>query len=116
MTADTLGLLRNLGLVHTIVDGPQGSADSVPAIWETTHPDHALLRLHGRNEVAYGMPAKSAAERFDYAYTSAELQALAHRYNPIARSVRHPHAVFNNCMEDKSQLNAREFLEALKAC
>lgn len=82
----------------------------------TTHPDHALLRLHGRNEVAYGTPAKSAAERFDYAYTSAELQALAHRYSPIARSVRYPHAVFNNCMEDKSQLNAREFLEALKAC
>ena len=116
VTADTLGLLRNLGLVHTIVDGPQGSPHSVPAIWETTHPDHALLRLHGRNEVAYGMPAKSAAERFDYAYTSTELQALAQRYSPIARSVRYPHAVFNNCMEDKSQLNAREFLEALKAC
>ena len=116
VTADTLGLLRSLGLVHTIVDGPQGSPHSVPAIWETTHPDHALLRLHGRNEVAYGMPAKSAAERFDYAYTSAELQGLAHRYSPIARSVRHPHAVFNNCMEDKSQLNAREFLTELKAC
>ncbi|MBN9626039.1 MAG: hypothetical protein ABS43_28620 [Bordetella sp. SCN 67-23] len=27
----------------------------------------------------------------------------------------YPHAVFNNCMEDKSQLNAREFLDALKA-
>ena len=66
----------------------------------------------GRNEVAYGMPAKSAAERFDYVYTSTELQGLAQRYSPIARSVRYPHAVFNNCMEDKSQLNAREFLEA----
>ncbi|CAN7593240.1 DUF72 domain-containing protein [Acidovorax delafieldii] len=115
VTADTLGLLRSLGLVHTIVDGPQGSAYSVPAIWKNTHPDHALLRLHGRNEVAYGMPAKTAAERFDYAYNSAELQALAQRYSPIARSVRYQHAVFNNCMEDKSQLNAREFLEVLNA-
>ena len=114
VAAETLAMLRSLGLVHTIVDGPQGSLHSVPAIWETTHSDHALLRLHGRNEVAYGKPAKTAAERFDYAYTSAELQDLAKRFSPIARSVRHPHAAFNNCMEDKSQLNAKEFLEALK--
>lgn len=108
-TAETLAMLRKLGMVHTIVDGPQGSPHSVPAIWETTHPDHALLRLHGRNVQAYGMPAKTAAERFDYAYTADELQALAQRFSPIARSVKYAHAVFNNCMEDKSQLNAKEF-------
>ena len=55
------------------------------------------------------MPAKTAAERFDYAYTSDELQALAQRFNPIARSVKYAHSVFNNCMEDKSQLNAKAF-------
>lgn len=108
-TAETLAMLRKLGMVHTIVDGPQGSPYSVPAIWETTHPDHALLRLHGRNAQAYGTPAKTAAERFDYAYTADELQALAKRFSPIARSVKYAHSVFNNCMEDKSQLNAKEF-------
>lgn len=115
-TADTLAMLRSLGLVHTIVDGPQGTPHSVPAIWETTHPDHALLRLHGRNALAYGQLAKSAAERFDYAYTSDELQALAKQFDRIARSVKYAHALFNNCMEDKAQLNAKEFLEALKHC
>jgi uncharacterized protein YecE (DUF72 family) len=60
VTAETLSMLRSLGLVHTIVDGPQGSPNSVPAIWKTTHPDYVLLRRHGRNEVAYGMPAKTA--------------------------------------------------------
>ncbi len=108
-TAETLAMLRKLGMVHTIVDGPQGSPYSVPAIWETTHPDHALLRLHGRNAQAYGMPVKTAAERFDYVYTADELQALAQRFNPIARSVKYAHSVFNNCMEDKSQLNAKAF-------
>lgn len=112
-TAETLAMLRRLGLVHTIVDGPQGSANSVPAIWESTHPEHALLRLHGRNALAYGKPAKTAAERFDYAYDSEELQALAQRIAPVARSVKYAHAVFNNCMEDKSQLNARAFRELL---
>ena len=76
---------------------------------KTTHPDHALLRLHGRNAQAYGMPAKTAVERFDYAYTSDELQALATRFSPIAPSVKYAHSVFNNCMEDKSQLNAKAF-------
>ena len=99
--------------MHTIVDGPQGSANSVPAVWESTHPEHALLRLHGRNALAYGKPAKTAAERFDYAYNSEELQALAQRFAPVARSVKYAHAVFNNCMEDKSQLNARAFRELL---
>ena len=102
--------------MHTIVDGPQGSPHSVPAIWETTHPDHALLRLHGRNALAYGQPARTAAERFDYAYTSDELQALAKQFDCVARSVKYAPALFNNCMEDKAQLNAREFLKALKHC
>ena len=114
MTADTLSMLKSLGLVHTVVDGPQGSPHSVPVVWEAPHPDHALLRLHGRNTVAYGRPAKTAAERFDYAYTSAELQALAQRYGPFARSVRHTDAVFNNCMENKRQLNALEFSQLLR--
>ncbi len=108
-TAETLAMLRALAVVHTIVDGPQGAAHSVPGIWETTHPEHTLLRLHGRNAQAYAMPARTAAERFDYAYTTGELQALAQRFAPMARSVRYAHAVFNNCMEDKAQGNARAF-------
>jgi YD repeat-containing protein len=72
--------------------------------------------LHGRNALAYGRPAKSAAERFDYAYTCDELQALARQFDRIARSVKYAHALFNNCMEDKAQRNAKEFLEALKNC
>ena len=47
--AKTLAFERELGVVHTIVDGPQGFANSVPDVWEVTHPDLALVRLHGRN-------------------------------------------------------------------
>jgi len=107
-------MLRRLGLVHTSVDGPQGTRNSVPAVWEATHPDHALLRLHGRTTEAYMALVKSAAERFDYAYSSEELQLFCERFRPIARSVKYAHAVFNNCMEDKAQANAREFRETLR--
>lgn len=112
-TTRTLAWLRDLGVVHTIVDGPQGAANSVPAVWETTHPEYALLRLHGRNIEAYNALHVAAADRFDYAYTTAELGELAARYAPIAKSVKYAHAVFNNCMEDKAQLNAKEFLALL---
>lgn len=107
-------MLRRLGLVHAIVDGPQGTRNSVPAVWEATHPGHALLRLHGRNTEAYMSPAKTATERFDYAYSSEELQLFSEHFRPIARSVKYAHAVFNNCMEDKAQINAREFRATLR--
>lgn len=90
------------------------SRNSVPAVWETTYPEHALLRLHGRNTEAYMAPAKSAAERFDYVYSSEDLHLSSERFRPIARSVKYAHAVFNNCMEDKAQINAREFRETLR--
>ena len=49
---DTISFLRELGAVHTVVDGPQGFANSVPLLAETTHPDYALVRLHARAEPA----------------------------------------------------------------
>ena len=53
-----------------------------------THGGHALLRQRGRNAVAYAQPSKTAADRFDYDYTSAELLGRAQRFSPIARSVQ----------------------------
>jgi uncharacterized protein YecE (DUF72 family) len=102
----TLALLRELGAVHTVVDGPQGFANSVPMLAEATHPDYALVRLHGRNVDTYNIKgASSAAERFDYDYSDAELRELAAEIVRIAYKVRNTHVVFNNCDEDKGQRN-----------
>lgn len=59
-------------------------------------------------------PAKTAAEHFDCTYSADELRLFSERFSPIARSVKYAHAVFNNCMEDKAQVNAREFRETLR--
>jgi uncharacterized protein YecE (DUF72 family) len=32
-----------------VLDEPQGFPSSVPAVWEATSPDLAIVRLHGRN-------------------------------------------------------------------
>lgn len=113
--ASTLAFLREHGLVHTIVDGPQGAENSVPAVWEITHPDFLLLRLHGRNVETYNAPAQTAAERFDYDYPDRELGELAAELVRIAYGVRNKHIIFNNCDEDKGQRNGITFLKMLMA-
>lgn len=114
--ASTLDFLREHGLVHTVVDGPQGADNSVPQIWEATHPEFALVRLHGRNTLTYNAKgAVSAAERFDYDYPDQELRELVAEVVRLAYKVRNAHIVFNNCDEDKGQRNGLAFLKMLLA-
>lgn len=117
--ARTLDWLRGLGAVHTIVDAPQGPDNTVPAVWETTHPQFALLRLHGRNAATWNLrgtsvSASASSSRFDYSYTEAELAELAAAIRRLARH-RQTHVVFNTNMEDKGQRSALGLREALDA-
>ena len=105
--APTLAFERELGVVHTVVDGPQGFSNSVPAIWEATHPAFALLRLHGRNTSSWNVQgATAASDRFNYDYSDAELADLARRTARLALDAATTHVVFNNNMEDQGQRNA----------
>jgi uncharacterized protein YecE (DUF72 family) len=111
----TLAFERELRVVHTIVDGPQGFANSVPMVWEATHPDYALLRLHGRNADTWDIRGgASAAERFNYDYPDDELRELAAGVQRFAPRVPTTHVIFNNNMEDQGQRNARSLIEALE--
>lgn len=114
--AGTIEFLRGLGAVHTIVDGPQGFANSVPLLAETTNLDCALVRLHGRNVDTYNIKgAASAAERFDYDYADQELREIMMDVVRLARKVRNTHVIFNNCDEDKGQRNGITFMKMLLA-
>ncbi len=111
----TLAFERELGVVHTVVDGPQGFANSVPALWEVTHPNCALLRLHGRNAETWNLKgASDSSERFNYDYPEAELSELAQKVKRIAARVLSTHVVFNNNMEDQGQRNAASLAAFLK--
>ena len=115
-TASTLAFERELGAVHTVVDGPQGFSNSVPALWEVTHPTIALLRLHGRNTETWNIKgASDASERFNYDYNAAELAALAAHVRRLAARVRTTHVVFNNNLEDQGQRNAASLAQLLSA-
>jgi len=112
---ETLAFLRELGLAMVIVDEPQGFPSSVPTVWEATSPDLSVVRFHGRNTEAWARRGlRSAAERFDYLYSPNELRDFIQPVRRLAGLSRSVHAIFNNCMEDKAQRNAREFAQMLR--
>lgn len=76
---ETLGWFREVGAAFVCVDAPRTDAPvALPPVDAVTRGDLAYLRAHGRDAEAY-LKGRSAAERFDYAYTDAELDELAER-------------------------------------
>lgn len=111
----TIAFERELGVVHTIVDSPQGFANCVPLVWEATNPRLALLRLHGRNKAAWNSKGSASSSRFDYWYSAEELDAMVPEIRHIAAQVDATHIVFNTNMEDQGQVNARLMRRILDA-
>lgn len=110
----TLAWMRELGLVNTIVDEPQGFVNSIPSVWAVTREVAAVVRLHGRNHETWNVrDSKAASERFNYDYHDAELAALVDPIRVIAREVARVYVVFNNNYEDQGQRNALTLLDLL---
>lgn len=111
----TLAWERALGLVHTVVDSPQGFANCVPCVWDVANPRLAIVRLHGRNKETWnkkGLVASSS--RFDYRYSADELAALLPELRHLRSQARAVHVVFNTNHEDQSQAGARMLQELLR--
>jgi uncharacterized protein YecE (DUF72 family) len=109
----TLAFERQLGVVHTVVDGPQGFANCVPRIWDATHPALALVRLHGRNRDTWNIKSSASSSRFNYWYSSEELTELKPEIRKMASKVERVHVLFNTNYEDQGQVNARLMRQVL---
>lgn len=110
----TLAMERERGFVNVVVDEPNTTANSIPAVWEVTNQGLALVRLHGRNHETWNIKgAASASSRFNYDHTDDELGELAGPIGEIAKRVERTHAVFNNNYEDQGQRNARAHMHIL---
>jgi uncharacterized protein YecE (DUF72 family) len=110
----TIDWERALGLVHTVVDSPQGFTNCVPCVWDVTHPKLAILRLHGRNKETWnkkGLVASSG--RFDYWYSRDELAAMVPEIEDLAKRAESVHVIFNTNNEDQGQVGARMMRELL---
>jgi len=111
----TLDLERRLGLVHTVVDSPQGFANCVPCIWEVTNPELALVRLHGRNAATWNLKGLTeSSSRFDYWYSADELGAMVPEVQHLATLAKAVHVIFNTNYEDQGQVSARMMQQLLR--
>jgi uncharacterized protein YecE (DUF72 family) len=109
-----LAFEREQAFAHVTVDEPQGFASSIPQLWEATRPDLGIFRLHGHNREMWTKKGlKTSAERFNYLYSTAELEALVPSVRSLSERVDELHVLFNNCHEDKAQRNAIEFQQLL---
>lgn len=109
----TLARLRERALVHTVVDAPQGFSNTVPAVWQTTRADLALVRLHGRNRQAWNSRGQASSSRFQYEYSEAELAELARRIQQLP--ARQTHVILNTNYQDQGVRNAQGLLGAMTA-
>jgi uncharacterized protein YecE (DUF72 family) len=113
---ETLRFLREHRLAHVVVDEPQDTSFSVPAVWEATSPAVAVLRLHGRNRRTWSRKdLESASDRFAYQYSEQELATFVAPVSALAEQSREVHVLFNNCHLDWAQRNAAQFFELLGA-
>lgn len=112
----TLDFERRHGLAHTVVDEPQGFANTIPAVWEVAAPELVVVRLHGRNARTWNLKgATSSAQRFDYDYPDHELAELAGRIRALAERTQAVHVIFNNNFEDQGQRNGLTLMRMLQA-
>jgi uncharacterized protein YecE (DUF72 family) len=112
-TGWTLDMLRELGLTHVIVDGPQGLESSVPAIPAVTTPGLAMVRLHGRRSATWEAPKVPTVERYRYLYSAAELDAAMPLIESAAAEATRTIVFFNNCYGNYGATNARELMARL---
>ena len=109
----TLDMLRDLGLAHVMVDGPQGLESSVPPVVAVTNPSLAMIRLHGRRQATWEAPKVPTVERYRYLYSSEELSSWLPRLREAAESATRTVALLNNCYGNYGTTNARELIASL---
>jgi uncharacterized protein YecE (DUF72 family) len=112
-TGWTLDMLRDLGLGHVIVDGPQGLDSSVPAVAAVTTPELAMVRLHGRRVATWEAPKVPTVERYRYLYSPEELDEAMPLIESAAAEATRTIVFFNNCYGNYGATNAREMVARL---
>lgn len=106
--AHTMRFLAERGMMYVSVDAPQFlERSTVPPVAEATGR-WAYVRMHGRNRETYFARTGSAADRFDWLYTTEELAEWAAPIRGLADATERTWVMFNNCKDDYAPRNARE--------
>ena len=105
---ETLAWERELGVVHVVVDEPQGVGNYAHGVWRVTHRQLAIVRLHGRNAETWAAKGlKASSERFNYEYSDDELAELAANIDKLVEEAIELHVLLNVNFEDQGIRAAR---------
>lgn len=97
---DTLDFLERHELAYVSVDAPATRASNVmPPVAAATHAV-AYIRFHGRNARTWNIRGASAADRFDWMYSAAELAEWIAPVRRLAEQADEVYALFNNNRDD----------------
>jgi uncharacterized protein YecE (DUF72 family) len=107
----TLATLEDNGLVFVCVDAPEASG--LPRVFAVTNPELFVVRFHGRSDSTWADTSRSAAERFRYLYSEAELAELAQPISELAQEARESHMLMNNCYRDYAVRNAAQLRDLI---
>jgi uncharacterized protein YecE (DUF72 family) len=111
----TLDLLGSLDAAYVCVDEPRLEGPTVlPPIAAAT-TDLAYVRLHGRNSATWNARVESAAKRFEYLYTDAELAEWVRPLKQLQEQTGTTYVMFNNCFADYAPRNAKQMMSLLDA-
>src|SRR5262249_41866343 len=96
------------------VDAPESEHFTVmPFSDVVTNPTLAYWRFHGRNEAAF-VKGRTVAERFDYDYSTTELEEIAEKVQKIAPNAEELHLIFNNNRSNYAPKAAARLLEIIQ--
>jgi uncharacterized protein YecE (DUF72 family) len=112
---ETLAFLEERSLPFVCVDMPQGFDSSIPPVAAATAKDLAMVRFHGRDPKQWKLKEATAAERFKYEYTDAELSEWVPKVEELEEGARETHVLMNNCYRDYAVKSARQFATLLDA-
>jgi uncharacterized protein YecE (DUF72 family) len=104
----TLAFLNENDLTYVCVDAPRLDSPTVlPPITAATAAT-AYVRFHGRNAATWNAKVGSAADRFRYLYSEAELAEWTAPIERLAKETETTYVLFNNCYADYAPRNARQ--------
>ncbi|MFQ5453517.1 MAG: DUF72 domain-containing protein, partial [Candidatus Zixiibacteriota bacterium] len=100
--------LKKEKIGYVCVDEPPLPGLLKPDVFATT--DIGYIRLHGRNKKEWW---DGGAKRYDYNYSSEELQVWLDKTMKLKAKVKKVYIFFNNCHHGQAAKNALEFMQLL---
>lgn len=109
----TFSFLADRDLTYVSVDNPQfPDGRTMPPVTVATNR-WAYVRMHGRNADTWYKKGGTAADRFDYLYSTEELEEWIEPIKRLAEDADETFVMFNNNRYDYAQRNAAEIATIL---